>query len=83
MKKDMEFIQEQLWAAAAEGNCAVIRALVMEGADPEARDPEGRTAFNIATQFGRSEAATTILAAQELAKMRRMGLNDADIEKAA
>jgi ankyrin repeat protein len=67
-------IQEKLWHAAQTDDCAAIRALVLNGADLDARDELGRTALNIATQYGNAEAATTILAAKELNYMVKLGV---------
>lgn len=76
-------MQERLWAAAKQGDCGIIRQLVMKGVDIEAKDRLGRTAFNIATQYGHSNAAMTILAAKELKYMMELGLEPKEIGKAA
>lgn len=76
-------LQEELWTAAKDGDCGAIRRLVMKGVDIEAKDRLGRTAFNIATQYGHSNAAMTILAAKELKFMMELGLDPEEIGKAA
>jgi hypothetical protein len=65
--------EKSLWKAAALGDCYKIRLLVMEGVDIEARDEQGRTALNIATQYKRNEAVKTLLAAKEMLRMAKRG----------
>jgi len=65
--------ETQLWVAARMGDCATIRVLVVEGVDLEARDMDGRTALNIATQYNQKEAQKTLLAAREMRRMAAMG----------
>jgi hypothetical protein len=72
--------QEKLWAAAARGDQAMIRALVFEDVDFDARDDQDRTAFNIATQYGHPAAAQTILAARQMKEMQKMGLTSDGFE---
>lgn len=62
-----------LWGAAKTGNCARIRLLVMEGVDLDARDAEGRTAINIATQYNQHAALKTLLAGREMRRMAASG----------
>jgi hypothetical protein len=62
-----------LWGAAKTGNCQRIRLLVMEGVDLDARDAQGRTAINIATQYSQHNALKTLLAARELRRMAALG----------
>ena len=66
--------QARLFAAAKTGDKAAIRALVFEDIDFGARDEEGRTAFNIATQHNKIDAAQTILAAKQTKDLQNMGL---------
>lgn len=67
--------QEQLWIAAKAGDCGTIRMLAMsEQVDVNAKNEDGFDAFNIATQAGKAEAATAILAAREVQYMRELGL---------
>lgn len=66
--------QEQLWRAAKTGDKATLRALAFADVDFDARDDQDRTAFNIATQYGHSEAAQVILAARQVRAMQGMGL---------
>jgi len=65
--------EQRLLAAAQSGDCPTIRKLVMQGVDLEARDGQGRTAMNIATQFGKQEVVATILAAKEMRYMATLG----------
>ncbi len=66
-------MEQALWMAAKNGDCPKIRVLVMEGVDLEARDPQGRTAINIATQYNRRDALKTLLAAKEMRYMASLG----------
>lgn len=66
-------LQEKLWAAAARGDSATIRVLVMEGVDVNARNVDGFTAYNLATQNGHYNTALTILAARNMAFSDRLG----------
>lgn len=66
--------QDRLFRAAEKGDKVAIRSLVFEDVDFELRDEEDRTAFNIATQYGHSDAAQTLLAAKQMKAMQRMGL---------
>ncbi len=65
--------EAMLWAAARAGDCRKIRALVMDGADLNARDPQGRTAINIATQYKQMDALKTLMAAKEMRYMAQIG----------
>lgn len=76
-------LQEKLWEAAKAGDCGIIRNLVMKGADIDMKDKFGRTAFNMATQYGHSNAAMTILAAKELKYMMDLGIEPEEIRKTA
>ncbi len=71
-------LQNRLWIAAANGDCKTIRVLTMSGVDIDARNAEGFTAFNVATQHGHSEAATTILAAREMQFAQKLGEDPAE-----
>lgn len=73
-----EDLNEQLREAARHGDCAKIRLLIMSGADTNARDEEGWSAFNIATSCGYSSAATTLLAARQLSYIRQLGVDAED-----
>lgn len=67
--------QKKLFEAARTGDKATIRSLVFDDTVHfEARDEQGRTAFNIATQFGHADAAQTILAARESRYLRDLGM---------
>lgn len=66
--------QEQLWAAAGTGDSATIRALAMEGVDVDARNPDGFTAYNLATQNGHHNTALTILAFRKMKYFGTPGL---------
>jgi hypothetical protein len=65
--------ERMLREAAMTGDCYIIRNLVMDGVDLDARDASGRTALNIATQFNRKEAIKTLLAAREMRRMAKLG----------
>lgn len=65
--------EKALWMAARNGDCYKIRVLVMQGVDLEARDSQGRTALNIATQYNMGEAIKTLRAAKEMKAMAKFG----------
>ena len=75
-------LNEQLHAAARDGDCGKIRLLVMSGADVDSRDEDGWTAFNIATSAGQPQAATTLLAARQLSYIRKIGVDAQDFYEA-
>ncbi len=77
-----EDLNEQLRQAARDGDAAKIRLLVMSGADVDARDEEGWTAFNIATAHGHASVATTLLAARQLSYIRHIGIDAQDFYEA-
>jgi len=67
--------QQKLFDAARTGDKAVIRSLVFnESVHFDARDEQGRTPFNIATQYGHADAAQTILAARESRYLHELGM---------
>lgn len=59
-------VQKALWEASKSGDCAVIRLSIVNGADIDARDEQGRTAMNIATQYGHIDAMKTLTAAKHM-----------------
>lgn len=65
--------ERMLREAAMAGDCYIIRNLVMDGVDLEARDASGRTALNIATQYNQKEAIKTLLAAREMRRLSQIG----------
>lgn len=65
--------ERMLREAAQSGDCYIIRMLVMDGVDLEARDASGRTALNIATQYNQAQAIKTLLAAKEMRRMAKLG----------
>lgn len=67
-------LQEELWLAAKEGRTTVVRKLVVEGADVNERDDQGRTAMNIASQYGHADTYRTLMAAREMQSMIHAGL---------
>ena len=73
--------QERLWKAARIGDKTAIRSLAFDDVDFDARDEEGRTPFNIATQYGHADAAQTILAAKQIKTMQIMGLTSPQFEE--
>ncbi len=76
--QEQKILQEQLWDAAARGDCRKIRILSVAGVDFDARNEDGFTPFNVATQYGHSDAAMTILAARELQYLQEMGVDPSD-----
>lgn len=65
--------EKALWVAAKSGDLYAIRLLVLDGVDLDARDSQGRTAINIATQYGKQNALKTLLAAKEMRYMASLG----------
>ena len=65
--------EKMLREAAKDGDCYIIRNLVMDGVDLEARDASGRTALNIATQYNQKEAIKTLLAARGMRRLAQIG----------
>jgi hypothetical protein len=65
--------EKALWHAAKNGDCYAIRLLVMDGVDIDARDAQGRTAINIATQYNQRDALKTLLAGKEMRRMAKLG----------
>lgn len=65
--------QMALWSAAQKGDCYALRVLVMDGVDLDARDKQGRTALNIATQYNQKQAIKTLMAAKEMQRMAKLG----------
>ena len=74
-------LEARLWKAAALGDCKTIRMLAMGGAGIDARNEDGFTAFNIATQNGHSDAAMAILAAREMRYAKELGVDPAEFYK--
>ncbi len=66
--------QVRLWRAAERGDCSEIRRALVCGANPDARDEDGRTAINIASQAGFPEAVRTLLAGRQMARLYAAGL---------
>lgn len=66
-------LEAVLWAAALKGDSPMIRKLVMEGVDLDARDDQGRTALNIAMQYNNTDAIKTLMAAKEMRRMAKVG----------
>jgi len=71
-------LHEKLWDAAARGDNEAIRMLVMNGVDLEARNEDGFTAYNLATQQGHVNTALTILAARNMAYETKLGFTPAN-----
>ena len=67
-------LQDNLWKAAKEGRTTEVRKLVVAGADVGMRDDQGRTAMNIASQYGHAETYRTLMAAREMQSMIHAGL---------
>ncbi len=72
-KAEMSQAQLRLWIGAFKGDLPAIRMAVMNGADIDARDHEGRTAINIASQYGQAQALKTLLAAREMKRLAVRG----------
>ena len=72
---DQKDLQKMLYAAAAAGDSGMVRKLAMAGADLDARNEDGFTAFNIATMKGHTETAKTILAAREFKYTQALGMS--------
>lgn len=71
-------LQEKLWRAAERGDAMTVRTLFIEGVDFDARNEDGFTAFNLATQNGHHEVAMTILAAREMQYAQKIGQDPAE-----
>ena len=71
---DRANLQNDLWRAAREGRTTEVRKLVVAGADVTLRDDQGRTALNIASQYGHAETYRTLMAAREMQNMIHAGL---------
>ena len=65
--------EQQLWDAAARGDSAAVRTLALKGVDLNARNEDGFTAYNLATQKGHLNTALTILAARDIAYETKLG----------
>ena len=74
-------MQKALWDAAKKGDKEKIRMLVVAGADVTAEDAEGRTALNIASQYGQADAYKTLLAAREMQELMKAGVKDETQDK--
>lgn len=72
---DQKDLQKMLYSAAAAGDSGMVRKLALAGADLDARDEDGFTAFNIATMKGHTETAKTILAAREFKYTQALGMS--------
>ena len=66
-------LQQKLWDAAARGDNAMVRILAAGGVDLNARNEDGFTAYNLATQNGHFNTALVILAARDLAYEAKLG----------
>jgi len=75
-------MQKGLWAAAKKGDKERIRMLIVAGADVTATDEDGRTALNIASQYGQADAYKTLLAAREMQELMRAGISQDTLRKA-
>lgn len=71
---DKDFQQKRLWNASEVGDCGEIRRSVINGADLDMLDENGRMAFQIASQNQKIDAMKTILAAKEMLDHERMGI---------
>jgi len=73
-KMTQDEMQKALWTAAKNGDKERIRMLVVAGADVTAEDDMGRTAMNIASQYGQADAYKTLLAAREMQELMQAGI---------
>lgn len=76
-------MQKALWTAAKKGDKEKIRMLVVAGANVMATDEEGRTALNIASQYGQADAYKTLLAAREMQELMKAGIGGGEQPAAA
>jgi len=67
--------QQRLWTAAQNGDCAEIRRAIISGAVIDARDEDGRTAMNMASQNSHADAIRTLIAAQEIQDLATAGVD--------
>lgn len=65
-----EDLQQQLFAAAAAGDCTAIRALARNGVDLNACNEKGFTALDLAARHNHLRTVMTIMSACELQKMQ-------------
>ncbi len=72
-------MQVALWDAAKKGDKEKIRMLVVAGADVNALDEDGRTALNIASQYGQADAYKTLLAAREMQELMKAGITPGQV----
>jgi hypothetical protein len=61
--------------AAADGDLATVRTMIVDGFDVDCRDDQDRTAFQVAAQNMKTDVMTTILAARQMSYLRRMGVD--------
>jgi ankyrin repeat protein len=71
----MEIDMNKWFEAAATGDIATIRAMIVAGVDLDQRDEQERTAFNIASQRKFTDIMTTILAARQMNYLKQIGLD--------
>jgi hypothetical protein len=65
-----------LWfQAVAVGDTPTMRDLIVRGIDVGMRDDQERTAMNIASQYGHTDAMTTILAARQMNFLKSIGID--------
>lgn len=75
-------MQKALWFAAQKGDKERIRMLIVAGADVMAQDDLGRTALNIASQYGQADAYKTLLAAREMQELMKAGITQEGLRRA-
>ena len=82
---DTQLTQEEMQAvmfkAAAKGDCMTLRLLVINGVDVEAKNDDGFTAFNVAIQNDKVDAATVLLAAREMKFAEDLGVDPKEFYK--
>jgi len=75
-------MQKALWEAAQKGDKEKIRVLVVEGADVVVTDELGRTALDIANEYGQLDAIKTLMAAREMQTLMKAGITPGQREAA-
>lgn len=70
---DSQQLHQRLWEAASRGDSAAVRMLAMNGVDVDVRNPDGFTAYNLATRNGHYNTALIILTARQMKYLGQAG----------